>query len=205
MYGEKAWRQLHKNAASNIEQVLVVTPHKTAGGRWSSHQSLKLYKLDEPDMQDTAGEVRTNSEVTYFGGPLHVDEQRLDDELEPIYICSESDVTLKTSWERWTIETGGERESGRSMLAVRYYYYYYYYYYFTPKSFLHALAEEFLMESMWQQDCGLNDFHSSYDFHIWLFFFQPSVTYPGKPTKNSITVTLVICSCEKLSLSLSVN
>ena len=28
--GEKAWRQLHKNAASNIEQVLEATPHKAA-------------------------------------------------------------------------------------------------------------------------------------------------------------------------------
>ena len=27
---EKAWRQLHKNAASNIEQVLEATPHKEA-------------------------------------------------------------------------------------------------------------------------------------------------------------------------------
>ena len=29
-YGEKAWRQLHKNAASNIEQVLETAPHKAA-------------------------------------------------------------------------------------------------------------------------------------------------------------------------------
>ena len=29
MYGEKAWQQLHKNAASCIEQVLEATPHKT--------------------------------------------------------------------------------------------------------------------------------------------------------------------------------
>ena len=28
--GEKAWRQQHKNAASNIEQVLEATPHKVA-------------------------------------------------------------------------------------------------------------------------------------------------------------------------------
>ena len=28
--GEKAWQQLHKNAASNIEQVLEATPHKAA-------------------------------------------------------------------------------------------------------------------------------------------------------------------------------
>ena len=28
MYGEKAWRQLYKHAACNIEQVLEATPHK---------------------------------------------------------------------------------------------------------------------------------------------------------------------------------
>ena len=28
--GEKAWRQLHKKAASNFEQVLEATPHKAA-------------------------------------------------------------------------------------------------------------------------------------------------------------------------------
>ena len=33
MAGEKAWRQLHKNAASNIEQVLEATPHKAAAVR----------------------------------------------------------------------------------------------------------------------------------------------------------------------------
>ena len=27
--GEEAWQQLHKNAASNLEQVLAATPHKT--------------------------------------------------------------------------------------------------------------------------------------------------------------------------------
>ena len=27
--GEEAWRQLHKNAASNLEQVLAATPDKT--------------------------------------------------------------------------------------------------------------------------------------------------------------------------------
>ena len=29
-YEENAWRQLHKNATSNIEQVLEPTPHKAA-------------------------------------------------------------------------------------------------------------------------------------------------------------------------------
>ena len=27
--GEEAWRKLHENAASNLEQVLAATPHKT--------------------------------------------------------------------------------------------------------------------------------------------------------------------------------
>ena len=32
-YGEKAWRQLHKNAMSNSDQVLEAAPHKTAAVR----------------------------------------------------------------------------------------------------------------------------------------------------------------------------
>ena len=55
--GEKARRQLHKNAASNIEQVLEATPNKAAAT--THHENLS--KLDEPDMQDTAGEVGTSS------------------------------------------------------------------------------------------------------------------------------------------------
>ena len=58
--GEKARRQLHKNAASNIEQILEATPHKTPTIRHPP-PSRKLYKLDEPDIQDTAGEAGTSS------------------------------------------------------------------------------------------------------------------------------------------------
>ena len=49
-----------------------------------------------------------------------MDEQRQDNQLEPIYSYSVliQDVALKTYWERWVIETGGERVSGRSVLAV---------------------------------------------------------------------------------------
>ena len=55
--GEKARRQLHKNAASNIEQVLEATPTI-----WPpTSKSRKLSKLDEPDTQDTAGEAGTSS------------------------------------------------------------------------------------------------------------------------------------------------
>ena len=54
-------------------------------------------------------------------GLLHMDEQRTDDQLEPIYNSSVQiqDIAVKTSREWWTIETGGERGSGRSMLAVQ--------------------------------------------------------------------------------------
>ena len=58
---EEARWQLHKNAACNPEHVLAATPHKTPTVRPPAPLSRKLFKLDEPDMQDTAGEVRTNS------------------------------------------------------------------------------------------------------------------------------------------------
>ena len=50
-----------------------------------------------------------------------MDEQWQDGQLEPIHTSSVliQDIALKTSWERWTIEMGGNRGSGRSMLAVR--------------------------------------------------------------------------------------
>ena len=56
-------------------------------------------------MRDTAGEVGTNSKVTYSCGPLHMDEQNQDDQLEPIYNSSVliQDVTR----ERWKIEKYG--------------------------------------------------------------------------------------------------
>ena len=79
------------------------------------HPSQKLSKLDKLDMRDTAGEVRT-----YSCGPLHTNEQRQNDQLEPIYNSSVliQDIALKTSRKQWTIETGGERVSGRSVLAA---------------------------------------------------------------------------------------
>ena len=50
-----------------------------------------------------------------------MDEQRQNDQLEPIYNCSMpiQDVALKTSREQRMIETGGERGSGISVLAAR--------------------------------------------------------------------------------------
>ena len=59
--GEKTRRQLHKNAASNIEQVLEATPHKDTNCTATYLPSRKLSKLDEPDTQNTAGEAETSS------------------------------------------------------------------------------------------------------------------------------------------------
>ena len=48
-------------------------------------------------------------------------QQKQDDQLEPIYnrFVPIQVVTFKTYPERWTIETGGGRRSGRWVLAVR--------------------------------------------------------------------------------------
>ena len=52
---------------------------------------------------------------------LHVDEQAQDDPLEPIYNNSVpiQDVGLKTCRKQWTIEKGGEKGSGISVLMAR--------------------------------------------------------------------------------------
>ena len=47
-------------------------------------------------------------------------QKRQDDQLEPIYNRSVliQDKVLMKFWERWMIETGGERKSGKSVLAA---------------------------------------------------------------------------------------
>ncbi len=74
------------------------------------HPSRKLSTLDEPDTRETAGEVRTNSSVIYFCGPLHMDKQRQDDQLEPI----EPVTGYSLEDLQGAMETGGKRGSGRS-------------------------------------------------------------------------------------------
>ena len=50
-----------------------------------------------------------------------MDEQRQDDQLEPTHSSSVpiQDVVLKTCRKQWTIEKGGEKGSGISVLMVR--------------------------------------------------------------------------------------
>ena len=47
--------------------------------------SRKLYKLDEPDTQETTGEAGTNSSVLYSYGPPHMAKQKQDEQLEHTY------------------------------------------------------------------------------------------------------------------------
>ena len=59
--GEETRWQLHKNAACNPEQVQAATPHKTPTVRPPATYHENYSKLDEPDMQDIAGEAEMNS------------------------------------------------------------------------------------------------------------------------------------------------
>ena len=54
-------------------------------------------------------------------GPLNMDEQRQDDQLEPTHNRSVPmrGVALKTYRKRWMIEKGGGSGSGRSVLMAR--------------------------------------------------------------------------------------
>ena len=59
--GEEARRHLHKNATCNLKQVLAATLTQDTNCTATCLLSRKLFKLDEPDMQDTAREAGSNS------------------------------------------------------------------------------------------------------------------------------------------------
>ena len=95
--GEKAWRKLHQNYASNIEQVLEATPHK-APTVWppTSHQVRRTRH---------AGHCwRYGVELIrmFSHWPPHMAEQKQGDQLEPTYSSSVRirDVALRTCQKR---------------------------------------------------------------------------------------------------------
>ena len=61
------------------------------------YPSRKLSNLDEPDVQDPAGKVKMNSWAIYARGTIHMDEQRQDDQQEPIYkqLCADTGYSLE--------------------------------------------------------------------------------------------------------------
>ena len=124
LYGCTTWirtKRLEKKLGGNYIRMLrailnlpgVNTPQDTKYAA-SCLPSRKLYKLDEPDTQDTAEEARTNSSVMYSNGPTHIAKQKQDDQHVGI-----RDVTLKTCQKRWMIGRSGERGSGISVPVAR--------------------------------------------------------------------------------------
>ena len=106
---EQYWTSLGGNTPQNTNYKATYLPPR------------KLSKLDEPDIQDTAGEAGTSSYVMYSYGPPHMDEQKQYAHLKHTYssYVRMRDVALKTCQRRWTIGRSGERGSGISVLAAR--------------------------------------------------------------------------------------
>ena len=112
LYGCTTWTQtkrLKKKLDGNYTKMLRAILNKS----WRQHPtrrqlyghhlpSRKLYKLDEPDTQDTAGEAKTNSSVMYSYGPPHMAKQKQDDQLKHTYssYVRIRDVALKTCLKR---------------------------------------------------------------------------------------------------------
>ena len=94
------WREHNLMITKEIFSVFFVVNNTPQDTNYTATclPSRKLYKLDEPDMQDTAGEARANSSVMYSYGPPHMAKQKQDDQLEHTYssYVRIQVVTLKT-------------------------------------------------------------------------------------------------------------
>ena len=131
LYGCTTWtlsKQLEKKLDGNYTRMLRAILNKSSGNTPQGTNytatyvpSRKLYKLDEPDTQDTAGEARTSSSVMYSYGRPHMAKQKQDDQLQHKYssYVRIRDIALKTCQKRWMIGRSGERGSGISVLAAR--------------------------------------------------------------------------------------
>ena len=118
--GEEARRQLHENVASNIEQVLAVTPHKaptirppapitkTIQIRQTRHAEHCWRSRDEL-ISDVFLWTPTYSRAN-TGRPTRTYIQQL---------CGILEVALKTCQRWWTIWRSGKRRSGISVLEAR--------------------------------------------------------------------------------------
>ena len=106
---EKYWTSLGDNTPRDAKCTATYLP------------SRKLYRSEEPDMPDTAGEAKTSSLVTYYYGPPHMAKQKQVDQPELTYssYVRTQDVTQKTCRRWWTIGKSGERWSRISVLAAR--------------------------------------------------------------------------------------
>ena len=92
----------------------------------TDHPSQKLSKLVKH-----AGHCwrSKNKQVMYSCGPLHMDEQRQNDQVQPTYSSSVPirDLALKTCRKRWMIERVGKRGSGISVLMVQWWWWWWWF------------------------------------------------------------------------------
>ena len=127
LYGCTTWtltKLMEKNLDGNYTRMLRAILNKS----WSQHPTKQQLYGHLPPITKTiqvrwtryAEQLGTRSLVTYSRGPLHMDEQRQNDQLEPIYNSSVPirDVALKTYPKRWTIMKGSGIWSGISMLMA---------------------------------------------------------------------------------------
>ena len=92
LYGCTTWtvtKRMEKKCDGNYTRMLQAILNKSwrqhpTKQQLYSHLPQKLSKLDKSDMWDTAGEVRS----IYSCEPFYMDEQRQDDQLEPMYNSS---------------------------------------------------------------------------------------------------------------------
>ena len=98
---------------SQIEQIFIFTNP-------SARVYIYIYIYCVSGLQDTAGDVEMNSQVMYSCGPLHMDEQRQDIQLELTYSSSVliQDIAMRTCRKQWTIGRCGKRGSEISVLIA---------------------------------------------------------------------------------------
>ena len=117
---EEARRQLHKNAASNIEQVLAATPHKapTIPPPASITKTIQV-RLTRHVGHNWRSRDNLISDVLLWNPTYGPTKQ--DDQLEHTYsnYVRIRDAALKTCQSPWTIGRRGEKGSGISLLAPR--------------------------------------------------------------------------------------
>ena len=122
LYGCTTWtlttRQLHKNAASNLEQVLAATTHKTPTVRPPASSLTNQTCRTLLEKQGRTHKCWTRMDPTHgrakAGRPARTYIQQL---CEDTGCCP--DVVQKTYLRRWTIGKSGERGSGISVLPAQ--------------------------------------------------------------------------------------
>ena len=115
--GEKAWRQLHKNAASNIEQVLDASPNKAAAVRplTARHENYpnQTNRTRRTLLEKWGGAHKWCTPIDPFTWPSK--SKATSSNLHTAALC----VALRTDRKWWMTGRGGEKGSGISVLMAR--------------------------------------------------------------------------------------